>query len=353
MQITRLPDLPFVSGYANPGVAGAFAGVSNGVLLLAGGANFPNGYPWEGGQKVWQTAIYALSLKPKANIWQPAGHLGHPLAYGASVSWRNQLIIIGGNDAQRRYTDVIALRWEAPAHRIRVDTLPPLPLPLANLSAACSHDFLYVFGGESENGAARSLYVLNLRQSKTGWQKKADLPGPARAYSTLLAAHGHLYVAGGRFTNSGQTHVLADAYAYTIANNRWQRLPDLPSPLSAHGAVLVLNQTICVVGGDTGERLRQIEQLNNQLATLSPGSVRDSLTTRRNALQRDHPGFSRTVWAYRPGTKQWIRWDELPFVVPVTTPIVAMPDGFIVVSGEVSPGVRTPSNWRISFQQGH
>jgi N-acetylneuraminic acid mutarotase len=58
-----LPDLPPQQGQPNPGVAGAFAGVSHGALLLAGGANFPNGYPWQGGTKVWQPAIYVLAEK--------------------------------------------------------------------------------------------------------------------------------------------------------------------------------------------------------------------------------------------------------------------------------------------------
>src|SRR4051794_13907380 len=48
-----LPDLP------DPlGLAGAFAGVSSGALLVAGGANFPNGMPWDGGAKVWQDRVW-------------------------------------------------------------------------------------------------------------------------------------------------------------------------------------------------------------------------------------------------------------------------------------------------------
>ena len=46
LQYSNLPPLPDGQGKPNPGVAGAFAGMSNGVLLVAGGANFPNGYPW-------------------------------------------------------------------------------------------------------------------------------------------------------------------------------------------------------------------------------------------------------------------------------------------------------------------
>src|SRR5690554_4213129 len=51
----ELPAIPDAAG-----LAGAFSGVSNGALLIAGGANFPGGMPWEGGAKAWHDEIYVL-----------------------------------------------------------------------------------------------------------------------------------------------------------------------------------------------------------------------------------------------------------------------------------------------------
>ncbi|MCX6997017.1 MAG: hypothetical protein NTV49_07995, partial [Kiritimatiellaeota bacterium] len=62
---SALPDLPEALG-----VAGPFAGVSGGALLVAGGANFPNGMPWAGGRKVWHDAVYVLPAP--AGAWQAA-----------------------------------------------------------------------------------------------------------------------------------------------------------------------------------------------------------------------------------------------------------------------------------------
>ena len=42
----KLPPLPNRGGLGSP-----YAGVSNGKLLVAGGANFPQSPPWEGGKK--------------------------------------------------------------------------------------------------------------------------------------------------------------------------------------------------------------------------------------------------------------------------------------------------------------
>ena len=50
LEWTQLPSIPDREGFAGP-----FAGVSGGALLVAGGANFPDKKPWEGGTKVWRT----------------------------------------------------------------------------------------------------------------------------------------------------------------------------------------------------------------------------------------------------------------------------------------------------------
>ena len=47
--VAQLPDA--ADGVGHPGLAGAYAGVSNGVLLIAGGANFPETAPWRGGKE--------------------------------------------------------------------------------------------------------------------------------------------------------------------------------------------------------------------------------------------------------------------------------------------------------------
>ena len=67
---TAAANLPALSpGQKNTGVAGAFTGVHNGVLIIAGGANFPNGMPWEGGKKAYQDAIYVLKKSGKSYEW--------------------------------------------------------------------------------------------------------------------------------------------------------------------------------------------------------------------------------------------------------------------------------------------
>ena len=46
----------------NVGLAGAYSGIVEGKLLVLGGANFPDKYPWEGGIKTWWATLYSYDL---------------------------------------------------------------------------------------------------------------------------------------------------------------------------------------------------------------------------------------------------------------------------------------------------
>ena len=53
-------NLPRINGKYHLGVAGAFVGIHEEVLIMAGGANFPGKLPWEGGKKEFQHNIFVF-----------------------------------------------------------------------------------------------------------------------------------------------------------------------------------------------------------------------------------------------------------------------------------------------------
>ncbi|WP_153136929.1 N-acetylneuraminate epimerase [Paraburkholderia agricolaris] len=113
------PDLVAPVGQSQQeGLAGAFAGYSNGVLLVAGGANFPGAwnqyrqgqnYAHRGLQKTWHDDIYAL-IDGK---WQTAGHLPGARAYGLSFMVDDGVLLVGGENQQgKAIASVQLLLWE-------------------------------------------------------------------------------------------------------------------------------------------------------------------------------------------------------------------------------------------------
>lgn len=100
------------------GLAGAYAGVSNGTVLVTGGANFQGArakadagtwYAHEGLAKHFASEIFAL----QDGQWVQVGNLPEGLAYGGSFSVDDGLLIVGGEDAAKAArADVFLVQWD-------------------------------------------------------------------------------------------------------------------------------------------------------------------------------------------------------------------------------------------------
>src|SRR5262245_6597102 len=183
-QWERLPPLPDKEGFA-----GAFAGIQNGSLWVAGVANFPGKKPWDGGQKFWHDTIFALD-KP-AGEWRVIGKLPRPLAYGVSVTHPRGLICIGGSDASQHYDSAFLLKWTK--GQVEIESLPALPQRVANGCGALVRDRIYVAGGSGAPDATTALstfYSLDLSKTSPAWEELETWPGAGRILATAGARDG-------------------------------------------------------------------------------------------------------------------------------------------------------------------
>ena len=157
------------------GVAGPFAGVSGDALIVAGGANFPEGPPWEDHPKRWHDTVYVLTAPDGA--WKQAGKLPRPLAYGVSVTWNDAVVCAGGGDADRHYADAFVLRWTGEG--LETQALPALPQPCAFGAGVLLEDTVYVAGGQESPQAEAALKALSgmatsIASAKKKSRKKQD-----------------------------------------------------------------------------------------------------------------------------------------------------------------------------------
>lgn len=316
----RLPDLP-----DKEGLAGGFAGVSHGWLVFAGGANFPNKRPWEGGAKVWYGSVFAF--KPGATEWKAIGSLPRPLAYGVSATLGNEVILAGGSGPQNHYSDVYRLSWDGRA--MRLEGLPNLPVPVANGCGTIVKNTLFVACGQErpDSLASNRLFALDLSKPKAGWQELESLPGPGRILPTASRAGGRFWVIGGAKLVAGtdgttRREYLRDAYCYTIGKG-WRRVPDLPYPVvAAPSPAPHSRDSLFILGGDDGSQVGI-----------------DPLT---------HKGFRRTVLRLHIDAQKWSEEGEMP-VGRVTAPVVDFRGRWHVVSGEQRPGIRSPEVWSVKL----
>ena len=313
------------------GVAGAYAGISDGRLLVAGGANFPTLPPWEGGSKVWHDRVWAMDFV--SGEWSEAGKLPRPLGYGVSVSTERGLICLGGSDREKHYRECFLLRWTTAG--LRTESLPDLPQPLANAAGALVGQAIYVCGGTDAPDAMRptaALWRLDLSARDPNWERLEDCPGGPRLLPVAAGDSDSFYVFGGadlKPRDDGKTErlYLRDAWTYNAANG-WRKLADSPVPIVAapSPAPLLSGGELLILGGDTGEHV----------GFQPPGK---------------HPGFSRQSLVYHPRLDEWRTLDEKSPVSRVTAPLVKGTTGWLLVSGEQRPGVRSPEVWRIVEQR--
>ena len=122
------------------GFAGSFAGVSDGALLVGGGANFSNKMPWDGGEKVWHDSLFVLP-EPTGE-WISGFKLPQAIGYGVSITTPEGVLCAGGADAHQHFRDVFLLKWNN--GKIRTESLPPLPSPMGNGCGALIGTTIYL-----------------------------------------------------------------------------------------------------------------------------------------------------------------------------------------------------------------
>ena len=332
-QLDQIPD--------EVGFAGAYAGVSNGYLLVAGGANFPKGTrPWSGGVKQWSDKVFALS--DGESEWKEVGRLPRPMGYGVSVAWNDRLIILGGADQTTHFQDAYSLQYKE--GRLTVDKLPDMPEPLANACGSMVNEVIYIAGGlgsPTDKSAASIFWALDLKQPQAEWKWEVlpTWPGSARMLAVAGSTGSAFYLISGVAlqTSAGDSTArrtyLNDAYRY-VPEKGWERLADLPHAVAAAPSPALAGPTggLLVFGGDDGTLASQV------------GTLKDR-----------HPGFQNKILAYNPENDRWEIEGMLPTEkgtdpendpnastwAPVTTTAVKWDGGYVLPMGEVRPGVRT------------
>lgn len=311
----RLPPIPDKIGFAAP-----FAGVSSGALIVAGGANFPDKMPWEGGTKVWHDSIFVLP-KPDG-AWLTGFKLPRPLGYGVSVTTPDGVLCAGGSDARQHFRDVFLLSWRD--GKIESKIFPPLPRPMANGCGALVGNTFYLAGGienpEATN-ALKTFWSLDLGETKPQWRELEPWPGPARMLAVAGASGDSFYLFSGvELTGDAAgkpvRRYLKDAYRFTPGKG-WKQLADLPrATVAAPSPAIKSQKQLLIVSGDDGE-----------LVNFEPKSA--------------HPGFSKSILAYDPQADQWRQLGNSP-LSRATVPVVPWQNLAVMPSGEARPGYRTP-----------
>ena len=311
----------------NIGVAGAFAGVHNGVMMVTGGANFPDKMPWEGGKKHYHNDIYVFKKDKNGRLkrLETSFKLSENIAYSASVSTGKGILCIGGENENGISDKVFLMRWNMGNQEIEIEYLNNLPLSLTNASATIIGNTIYVIGGESDNKTTNSFLSLDINDDKAVWQILPNLP-KSISHAVVVAQSQSVYVMGGRAkTASGISDLYNSTYKFDAKQNKWVPLSNINdgqqniAALSAGTGITIGARHVVLFGGDKGETFHQVETLLAAINLQKEESKKQDLILKKNKLLAAHPGFSKDIFLYNTQTNKWTKIDTIPFDSPVTT----------------------------------
>ncbi len=347
-------SLPASNGQsASLGFAGPINGVSNNVLIVAGGGNFPNGFPWEGGKKYYSNEIYVLQKEGNKFTWNKKvkDTLHEPIAYCGSTSTDAGIVYVGGENEKGISNRCYLLKWDAAKNKIVLQSLPDLPLALTNVGLTHANSIVYAAGGDGAKNSSNSFFSLDLKDRNPEWKTLPDLP-IALANATLIAQSGkhgeNIYLIGGRTkTAAGISDLHHTTFAFDPVKKSWRKCADISSEknntnLSAAAGVALDKKYILMIGGDNGETFHKIETLISRIAKAGSEEEKEKLTKEKNALNIHHNGFYKGLLLYNTIEDKWTNIGEYPYPAQVTTTAVKWRNDIVISNGEIKPGVRTP-----------
>jgi N-acetylneuraminate epimerase len=320
---SSFPALPDSRGFAS-----MYAGVSHGTILAMGGANFPEKYPWEGGTKKWYNHIYAYHN----NQWQLlTDTLPEASGYGVSVSYKEKVIIVGGSTPTHHLTTVMSYEWVN--GQLQKQTLPALPEPLAMMTGNLLGSCIVLMGGSNgpTDPPLKKALVLDLEATEKGWQEIDAWPGPERLLPASGVHNNRLFLMGGETTainayGEKYRHILLDNYALTLEKvngkwqSNWQKMATIPRGVTAAGTLPLLQSNKFLVWGG-------VDAVTAQYRT--PAT---------------HPGIGRSMLYYYPDNDTWeYIAEQRDFDARVTLAVIPYLSSWLYISGEIKPGIRTPS----------
>jgi N-acetylneuraminate epimerase len=346
--------LPAAKGQSKSlGFAGAINGVNNNVLIVAGGCNFPDAMPWDGGKKYYSNEMFVLQKTRKGYAWNKkiSTRLPESIAYCGTTSIAKGVVYAGGENANGISNKCFLLNWNARKNLVEVSPLADLPIPLTNVALTHIDSVVYAAGGDEAKNSSKSFFSIDLNDSNAHWETLPDLP-IALANATAITQSGkagkEIFIIGGRSkTPSGISDLHNTTFAFDTEKHTWKKCADISdgkntTNLSAASGIALGKNEIVITGSDNGKVFHQIETFIAKISKATTTEQKEKLTQQKNKLSIHHKGFDKSILLYNTTSDAWTKIGELPFPAQVTTNAVVWGNSIVISNGEIKPGVRTP-----------
>jgi len=316
-----LPDLPDPLGRGGMAAVTVLDEKGQEAILAAGGCNFPDGPPWDGGVKRYYRDVLLLSRNGAVWTWKKVGELPRAVAYAAYAVApdRKSMVIAGGCDEKAHHAEVLRVGGGG-----EVSTLAPLPGPRAFAGHAYDARRLVIVGGSDHPDATSTTLEaveLDLGATMRPWETRKELGTWGILPFVGLFSDGLLIGSGCALKAQDGKPFRVYSSSLLLSAKEGAAKSELARPIvAAAGPGVRCGKHLLFVGGDDGSHYPR--------------------------PPKDHPGLSRDIVAFDGVRMRKVGTWPGPVV---TAPLLRLGDSLVTVGGENRPGHRTAkvSSWTI------
>lgn len=326
---------PQIGTSVNKGTAGLLAGLSNGYIVVGGGANFPEDGPEAGGAKKHYPDIYVLKQEDGQLVQVSHTTLDHEIGYGASITTPDGIYYVGGSPEEGQGNKILLVKADK-SGQITTEEVGTLPFTFSDGSATLKDDIIYIGAGKQDQTATNRFFAFELKTKET--KELAPMPGEATRTQCVSQILGDfIYVFSG-----GDKVAYTDGYRYNIASNEWEPVSDVQIgdekiSLLGAGSVKLNDHMMMVVGGFNKE---VYDNAVAQMAELKD----EALVQFKQGYFGADPSelkWNRNMLVYDSDTNIWTTVGEVPFDAPCGEGLILDGNKIYSVNGEIKPGTRT------------
>lgn len=311
------------------GVSVPFCGVVDGMLVSAGGANFPDVPAAYGGLKQLYSDIFLL--KPEG--WVSAGKLPYASAYGGCLNVGGKLITIGGNSGYNAVADVFVLN---PAgDKVAVEATTPLPVGIEQAGYASEESTIYVAGGLTPFGPNDKVYAGKVSDDGIEWIELTSMP-EILVQPIAFHTNGHLYLWGG-FDPVSKT-VSCKGWRFDEDTAQWTLISEGEDTFTGASAAVLPDGRLAAIGG-----------VNKDVFAYGLSAVREK-KHQYMLMEPEQYGFNRSVRIFDPSSEKWSSYGEAGALALAGAGVAADGNDIYIVGGEIKPGIRTPRSWKLEIR---
>jgi len=343
--IERLLDYPIHGGVSAP-----FAGVHNNMLIVAGGCNFPDVPASDGGSKDFYDDIFYLDTTQPQNGWTKSFSLLYKVAYGSSVTTRDGIICIGGQNEKGAINKVVRIYFDKEVQKIKTEDLPSLPVGIFNAGTTLINDKIYITGGVSSEGKSDYIYSLDMNDIKKGWQRINTNQTDERQQPVVFAQNGNLFMAGGYDEKNAK--VFSDVLKFNLWDNKWYKFSVIgtegsPQTFIGSGSVNLSSSCTVFTGGADYEiftsALKRIKSRQEAVATGNTELAESLQKAGKEYMTQpaDWYKFHVNLLTFDAQNKEWKSLGDFPQSARAGAGIAIHGNELYIICGELKPGIRT------------